>query len=166
MEPLDLTLNDGARADNEYGPDALEKTLKGLKKKYPGISYEGLIAYEWSDEHAGDVVNYEICSEELPGDNKKTYEFVGEVLRSVIDDEIFSEEFWEKKEWQMEDADEDDFKLVLRDFHVYGVSEEAVGKLLELADEFDEEIHGVLEEIVEKWENPDYEGDEDGEDEE
>ncbi|WP_026498855.1 hypothetical protein [Butyrivibrio sp. WCD2001] len=115
FEPLSLMLNEGARADNDYGPNALKDTLKNLKEKYPDISYEGLIAYEYSDQHGGDVVNEEISSEKTDL-SSKTYGFVGDILASVFNDEFFAEEFWEKMEWQLEDADEDDFKEIMSNF--------------------------------------------------
>jgi len=45
--------------------------------------------------------------------------------------EVFSDEFWEKLGWQLEDAEEDDYKQILRDFHVYGVSQDAIDQLIE-----------------------------------
>ena len=41
--PLYLSMNYGARADNEYGTAALENTLKQLKESHPEITYEGVI---------------------------------------------------------------------------------------------------------------------------
>ena len=133
--PLFLTF--GSRADNQYGPDALEDTLKELKEKYPSISYEGVIAYEWCDEHSSDVVNEEISSEETDAENKKTYDFIKEKLNMVINEEPLSEEFWEKMGWQIEEADEDDVNQIINDFRTYGVTEDAVDQLMELADEYE-----------------------------
>lgn len=135
--PLYLSMNYGARADNEFGINALEDTLKHLKEKYPEIRYEGLLAYEYCDEHAGDVVNQEICSEELPLENSKTYDFVGDILNTVLCDDDISEVFWEKMGDQLDDADEDDFEKILTDFRTYKVSQESLDKLMELGDEYD-----------------------------
>ena len=48
-------------ADYDAG-DALNKSLKRIKQEYPSISYEGYIAYCWSDVNSGDVCQYEISS--------------------------------------------------------------------------------------------------------
>ena len=150
LEPLSMAMNDGARSDNDYGPDALKDTLAGLKQKYPEISYEGIIAYEWSDEHGGDVVNFEISSENTVGDKAKTYDFVGETLHMVLDDDMFAEEFWEKMQMFMEDAEEEDFIKVATDFHLYGL-DDCIDQLLEIADEVDDEIRESVEELVDSW---------------
>lgn len=150
IEPLSMAMNDGVRSDNDYGPDALKDTLAGLKQKYPEISYEGIVAYEWSDEHGGDVVNFEISSENIVGDNAKTYDFVGETLHMVLDDDMFAEEFWEKMQMFMEDAEEEDFIRVATDFHLYGL-DDSIDQLLEIADEVDDEIRESVEELVDSW---------------
>lgn len=146
--PLYLSMNYGARADNEYGTAALENTLKKLKESHPEITYEGVIAYEWSDEHSSDVVNYEIHSEQLLRNNKKTYPFIGDALKLALS-EMFVEEFWEKIEWQLEDADEDDYKEILGNFHVYGLPQEAIDQLIEMAYEYDEGLAEELREMIE-----------------
>ena len=147
FEPLSLMLNEGARADNDYGPDALKNTLKTLTEKYPDISYEGLIAYEWSDEHSGDVVNEEISSGKTDL-STKTYGFVRDTLAFVFNDDLFAEEFWEKMDWQLEDADEDDYKEIMNNFLTYQVTEEAIETLLEKAEEYDDELREELEEMM------------------
>ena len=136
VDPLYLSMNYGARADNDYGTSALEDTLKKIKELYPSIAYEGLIAYEFSDEHCGDVINYEISSEEISRDNDKTYDFVRDILNMVLSDEGISEDFWEKMSYQLDDADEDDLNKIVKDFHTYGVSQESIDKLMEMAEEF------------------------------
>ena len=163
FEPLSLMLNDGARADNDYGPDALKDTLKKLTEKYPDISYEGLIAYEWSDEHGGDVVNEEISSGKTDL-STKTYGFVKDILELVFNEDVFAEEFWEKMEWQLDDADEDDYKEIMRDFLVYNAPEEAIDTLLEKAEEYDDELREELE-VMMSGETDDGEDDWDDEDE-
>ena len=150
--PLYLSMNYGARVDNQYGTAALENTLKQLKESHPEITYEGVIAYEWYDEHCGDVVNYEIHSEQLLRDNKKTYPFIGDTLKMLLS-EMLADEFWEKMEDQLYDADEDDYKLILRDFHVYGAPQEAIDQLIEMAEEYDEDLAGEMRDMLEAWEN-------------
>ena len=46
-------------ADYNAG-DALKRALRRIKQEYPSISYEGYIAYCWSDINSGDVCKYEI----------------------------------------------------------------------------------------------------------
>ena len=140
VEPLYLSMNYGARADNDYGTNALEDTLKKLKEMYPSIRYEGVIAYEYSDEHCGDVVNYEISSEELSCDNTKTYDFIRNILNEVLTDEDISEDFWEKMSYQLDDADEDDLNQIIKDFRTYGVGQEHIDKLMEIAEEYGLEV--------------------------
>lgn len=149
VAPLYLSMNYGARADNEYGPEALESTLKLLKTKYPEISYEGVIAYEWSDEHSGDVVNYEISSESVSTENTKTYDFIGNILRMLVNDENLCEDFLEKMEYGMEDADEEDFEAVLKDFQTYGIKGDALDKFLDMAEDYNAELRERLEEMLE-----------------
>ena len=163
VRPLYLSMNDGACVDNEYGTAALENTLKQLKESHPEITYEGVIAYGWMDEHCGDVVNYEIHSEQLLRDNKKTYPFIGDTLKMLLSEN----EFWEEMEDQLDDADEDDYKLILRDFHVYGAPQEAIDQLIEMAEEYDEDLAGEMRDMLEAWENgeevPDFEDEDDEE---
>lgn len=132
--PLFLTLNYGARVDNEFGPEAFEKTINALKQEYPNIEYEGVIAYEWCDEHGADVVNYEICSEPIIESNEKKYDFIGDALNYVLSGEL-EEGFWEKISDQLFGADEDDFKSIIHDFRVYDVPQSAIDRIEEIARE-------------------------------
>lgn len=153
--PLCLGMGYGARADNVYGPDALEGLLKQLKESYPQIAYEGVIAYEWCDEHAADVINYEIGSEQLSKNNKKTYPFIGDIFKKIFMSEVLAADFWEKMEEQLFDAEEDDYKQILRDFHIYGAPEEAINQLVEMAEEYDEDLAEEMQEIIEVWKDGD-----------
>ena len=67
--------------------------------------------------------------------------------------EMLADEFWEKMENQLDDADEDDYKLILRDFHVYGAPQEAIDQLIEMAEEYDEDLAGEMRDMLEAWEN-------------
>lgn len=164
VAPLYLSMNYGARADNQFGPEALENTLKQLKAQYPEIKYEGVIAYEWSDEHSGDVVNYEISSEKLDSENTKTYDFIGTALKMLLDNEDLAEDFWEKMEYEMEDAEDEDFEEVIKDFQAYGISGDALDRILEMAEEYDPDLREELESTIESSdENDDDEEDEEDE---
>ena len=133
-----------------FADKALEKTLKKHRKKYPGVSYEGYIAYHWSDVHCGDVTQYAISSGKTQAD--KIYDFVGEAIAMGMQDD---EEFWEEMDNQLCDADADEFKQVLKTFHAYAkwVPEDAFDQLMDIADEIDEDIRPELEEIIEAWDN-------------
>ena len=54
----------------------------------------------------------------------------------VLSDEGISEDFWEKMSYQLDDADEDDLNKIVKDFNAYGVSQESIDKLMEMAEEF------------------------------
>ena len=69
--PLDLHVNMGVRAYNEYGTDAFDQAVKEFHEKYPDIRYDGCIQYAWYDEHCGDTVSWEF------GDKDTVYDFVG-----------------------------------------------------------------------------------------
>ena len=135
VAPLYLSMNYGVRADIEYGENALMTTLRQLKKMYPELRYEGVIAYEYCDEHGGDVINYEISSEELPRDNTKTYDFIREILNLVLTDEDISKDFWENMTAQLLNAEEDDLNCIIRDFRMYGIGQEYLERLMEIAEE-------------------------------
>lgn len=146
LGPLYLSMNYGARADNEHGTRALEGVLKALKEKYPDISYEGVIAYESSDEHSGDVINYEINSDKKVAAGI-IYDFIKDKLIMVLTDDNWSEEFWEKLE--INDPEEDDYREILENFIAYGVPQDAIDQLIEMAEEYDDELAEELQEMLE-----------------
>ena len=111
--------------------------------------------------------NKEINSEKTDL-SAKTYGFVGEILATVFNHEFFAEEFWEKMEWQLEDADEDDFKEIMNNFIAYNAPEEAIDTLLEKAEEYDEELKDELEKMLsdEDDEDDDWDDEDDEDDDE
>jgi len=121
--------------------EALEKALKTIKKEFPSIRYEGYVAYCWSDTHGGEVEQYAVSSEKNKGD--VVYDFVGEAVEFVLQDD----ETWERLEEELEDAEESDYKEILRFFHHYSewISPDASAKLLELADD------SLRESLEEYW---------------
>ena len=158
LEPL--CLNYGSRADNQYGIWAIENTLEGLKEEYPEISYEGLIAYGWSDEYCGDIVNYEISSESISENNNKTYPFVADTLAFLLSDKFIDGFLEDVEEWLVcdiiyEDVEDvvDNWKSVLRDYLVYGFPEAAIKRLLEVAEKENKEIREGLDKMIEAWNN-------------
>ena len=154
FEPIYLSFNYGDSVDLEYASIALEKTLKKFRKKYPDASYEGYIGFRWSDTKSGDTVQYEMISEDPHCDRTdRTYDFVGMAISASMVTE--GDDFWEEMQEQLWDADEDDFKEILCNFHTFKeyLPDDAVDRLLDIADEIDEEIRPVLEEMIEAWEN-------------
>ena len=97
--------------------EALEKALKIIKNEYPAIRYEGYVAYSWSDVHGGEVCQYEISSEKRKKREKNdmVYDFVGEALREALEDEEVREGLAE----ELQNADEKEFKQIIRLLHAY-----------------------------------------------
>ena len=88
--------------------EAMEEALKIIKLEYPSISYEGYVAYCWSDVHSGEVVQYEISSVKKKKKDKSVviYDFVGKALGETLEDE----EVWDALSEEIEAADDDEIK--------------------------------------------------------
>lgn len=117
------------------------------------MSYEGYIGYYWSDCKCGDVTQYEISSEcDFRGKTDKVYDFVGNALAYAMTEE--EDEFWDEMYEQLYDCEIEDFEQVLACFHAYSkwLPKNAYNRLIELADEVDEEISSELEEFLESGE--------------
>lgn len=155
IAPLFLSMNYGARADNNYGPAALENTLKNIKENYPNISYQAYIAYEYSDAHGGDVINYEISS--TSDKHTAGYDFVAKKLNEAL--ETLEDEFWENLQYGMEEAENEEFEEVLENFHTYNMSDEVIEQFLDLVDEIDGTLRGKLEKIIDTWNSHDNDAD-------
>ena len=135
--------------DNISGHDAgeaLEKTLKTMKKEYPSIRYEGYVAYCWSDVHSGDVCQYEISSEKKKEKKDVVYDFIGEALGIALNDE----EAWEKVSDELYDADENEFKRIIKLLHAYSkwIPSDAIDRIIELSEESDEDMMESLREFA------------------
>lgn len=129
--------------------EAMEEALKIIKQEYPSISYEGYVAYCWSDVHSGEVCQWEISSEKKKKKDKADviYDFVGEALGIALEDE----EAWDSLSDELDGADENDYKRILKLFHLYSkwIPEDATDKIIALAEETDEDMRESLEEFVE-----------------
>lgn len=55
--------------------DAVEKSFCNLKEKYPGIEYEAIFAFPWSDRRCGDTENFCIQSDGETGIDVDRYLF-------------------------------------------------------------------------------------------
>ena len=136
LAPLFLNLNDGTRADNDYLLHALVNVLDGLQEKFTNVSYYGLIAYEWFDEHCGDVVSVEIKATNCMLENP-SYPFVKDIFDEIFADEESSEEFWELLEDNLFDCTEEDIRAVMECFTEYDQPEEVFNKFQNIVDNYD-----------------------------
>ena len=129
--------------------EALEKALKTLKEEYPSITYEGYVAYCWSDVHSGEVCQYEISSEKRRKNDKgdKIYDFVGEALGFALQDD----EIWDKLAEELDGSDENDFKRIIKLFHMYSkwLPSDTIEKIISISEESGEDIKESLEEFAE-----------------
>ena len=152
LEPLYLSYQGGDYIESEgYAGKALDKTLTKLLNTYPDVSYEGCIAYTWSDVHCGEAECWQISSSEENPSEDKVYDFIGETLSR----ELWDPEFWEKMSDNLEDSDIDDFKQVLCNLIDYKkwIPDDAIEQLLDIAGNVDEDIRLELEEAVETIDN-------------
>ena len=136
--PLYLSINDGARADNDCLIDAVENTLKELQKVVPGVVYHGMIAYPWYDEHCGDVVSYELSSDNSNTSNR-TYPFVKDIFQEIIQDEDALEEFMESFEDNIYQCDEEEANKIIDCLKKYELPEEFIERIQELLGDFVED---------------------------
>lgn len=153
LGPLYLSYQDGDYIESSgYATKALEKSLKRLLKKYPDVSYEGYIAYRWSDVHCGEAEQWEISSNnKLDNNANKIYPILGEMLGFSMSDT----EFWGQMLENLEDGDVDDFKHVLSNLYTYKkwIPEDSIEQLMDIADEVDEDIRSELEDALELLQN-------------
>lgn len=129
--------------------EALEKALETLKEEYPSITYEGYVAYCWSDIHCGDVCQYEISSEERRKNDKgeKIYDFVGEALGLGLK----YGDTWDRLAEELDGSDENDFKRIIKFFHMYSkwLPSDTIEKIISISEESDVDIKESLEEFAE-----------------
>lgn len=128
--------------------EAMEEALKTIKREYPSISYEGYVAYCWSDVHSGEVVQYEISSEKKKKKDKRDviYDFVGEALGEALEDE----EVWDSLSEGLEGEDENELKKIIKLFHIYSkwIPSDAIDKVIEISEESDEDMAESLREFA------------------
>ena len=128
--------------------EAMEEALKIIKREYPSISYEGYVAYCWSDVNSGEVVQYEISSVKKKKKDKSVviYDFVGEALGETLEDE----EVWDELSEEIEAADENEIKKIIKLFHIYSkwVPSDAIDKVIEISEESDEDMTESLREFA------------------
>lgn len=139
LDPLCISYDDEQSCDHTKGDIALDNTLKALEKEFPDISYEGYVAYHWSDASSGEVEQYAIKSSNLE-EAKETFNFVADRLT-----------FFDAED--LETDDEDELKEILTFLYAYKDSidfDEAAEGILDYADEQDDDMRESLEETIEK----------------
>ena len=136
--PLYLSINDGARADNNYLTDAVENTLKELQKIVPGVTYSGMIAYPWCDEHCGDIVAYELSSDNEDATHR-IYPFIRDIFQEIIQDEDILEEFMESFEDNIYQCDEEETNKIIDCLKKYALPEEFIERIQELLEDFSDD---------------------------
>ncbi len=128
--------------------EAMEEALMTIKQEYPSISYEGYVAYCWSDVHSGDVCQYAISSEKKAKKDKDDviYDFVGEALGETLEDD----EGWDSLSDELEDADEAEFKKIIKLFHLYSrwLPSDAIDKVIEFSEDSDGNMTESLQEFA------------------
>ena len=133
--------------------DALEKALETIRKKYPSITYDGFIAYCWSDVHSGEACQYEISSEtgSEEKDDKTLYDFIGEALEDAFIDEDFLERVLEDLEW----GSEEEFKSVIKFFYSYQkwIPSDCIKQIIEFSKGNEDNITESLKAFVKTLQN-------------
>ena len=140
--------------------EALENALNRLKREYPSINYEGYVAYVWSDIHSGDVCQYKISSKKEEDTSEVVYDFIGKELGVVLQ----KDETWDRLSENLVDADENEFKRILKFLYVYSkwIPSDMMNRVIDIAKEQDEVFTKSLERFVQalkKDENIEIEGD-------
>lgn len=136
--PLYLSINDGVRVENDYLPNALENILEELSKSSPGMSYYGMIAYEWYDEHCADIVSYEINSNPNVDFYEITYPFIEDIFEEIFADEDWTEYFWEKLADNLDCCDEETSDEIIECFSMYDLlNDDVLEKIGEILGECD-----------------------------
>lgn len=117
---------------------AMEKALQTIKQEYPSISYEGYVAYCWSDIHSGEACQREISSKKKKDMGDVIYDFIGEALGRTLEDE----ENWERLSEELEYEDEGEFKKIIKLFHTYSkwIPSDAIERIIEISENCDEDI--------------------------
>ena len=139
----------GDHLANHNAGDALTMALKRIRQEYPSISYDGYIAYCWSDVHDGDVVQYEISSKRRRKKDKGfiIYDFIGEALRKILEDK----DAWEFLSEALLYQDENTLKKIIKLYHLYSkfVPSDAIDRIIENSKKADESISASLQEFTE-----------------
>lgn len=72
----------------EYGYEAFDSTMEEMHDRFPGLEYDGYIAFTASDVHGGEGHQHEVSSVRKDN-NKRTFDFIGEALRKILESEEY-----------------------------------------------------------------------------
>ncbi len=127
--------------------DVLLEALKAIKQQYPSIRYEGYVACCIFDKYGGEACQYEISSEETENEDDIVYDFVGASLAF----ELKYGSAWDELYYRLDDADENEFKKIIKVFHAYSqwVPPDSIDKLIALSEKVDKNIKESLEKFAE-----------------
>jgi len=132
------------------GGETLETALETIKQEYPSISYEGYVAYSWSDIHSGEQIQYRISSEKKKDKSEIVYDFVGEALAELFEDGFEEYEWWEIFCERLEYANEDEFKKIIKLLHTYSkwVPSDAIDRVIKISEKRDEDLTESLRDFA------------------
>ena len=128
------------------GMYALKSALKSVRKQFPDIKYDGLIAYAWSDPKWGDIVQYELYSDR---NNNRVYDFVGETIAEQLKDDLF----WKELSYKLYD---DNFQELAEFLYAYSDwigqddLEKAFNRMIDIISGNDHEKRNSLNEIAKR----------------
>jgi ribosomal protein L7/L12 len=149
FECLAMYCGFGDHLANHNAGDALTMALKRIRQEYPSISYDGYIAYCWSDVHDGDVVQYEISSKRRRKKDKGfvIYDFIGEALRKILEDR----DAWEDLSESLLYTDENTLKKIIKLYHLYSsfVPSDSIERIIENSKKRDDSMSVSLQEFAE-----------------
>ena len=149
FECLAMYCGFGDHLANHNAGDALTMALKRIRQEYPSISYDGYIAYCWSDVHDGDVVQYEISSKRRRKKDKSfiVYDFIGEALRKILD----LKDAWERLSEFLLFQEEYTLKKIIKLYHLYSefVPSDSIERIIENSKKGDESIGVSLQKFAE-----------------
>lgn len=162
---LEVRHSYGDYYESFYGYDAFDKALKKLVIDFSGLEYEGYIGYFLSDVYGGEVYQREISSEKLEEVDKKTYDFVGEVIGKVLATEKYCakkskatySEFWtmlSEELWEPQNYTE-----TIKSLYAYSQWIEkndldvAINSIIDIASKQCEEVKAELIELVNSLNN-------------
>lgn len=144
---LALFCGDGDNLAVYNACEALDNALKAIKREYPAISYEGYVAYWWTDVRDGDTCQYAISSKKKKDKRDVIYDFVGEALGKALEDEDAWVELSDRLDF---DNDENEFKETIKLLHAYSkwIPSDAIDRVIEISRKTNENITKDLQKLA------------------
>ena len=144
VSQLEIEYAYGDYYEVDYGSRAFNTAFTSMQKNYPSIKCDGYITYPLCDVKSGEMVAYELTRDVT------TYDFVGEALNQLLNDDEVEESLGEQLEAYL------DFEDTIKSLYAYQsyLDEEAFEKvipiILDIAEENDEDVDG-LNELIESY---------------